>query len=213
MTQSIPRLVRQLISLALLATPSVSLAQFDHGLWQELLDRYVVVIDGGQATRVDYSGIQNEQQKLQGYLERLAAVEKSEFERWQRSEQLAFLINAYNAWTVETVLSEYPKLESIRDLGWFLRPVWGQLRISLFGEQISLDYLEHDLIRGPEGYGEPRIHFAVNCASIGCPALRNEAYTGDRLEEQLEDATSLFLADRSRNRLENGTLWVSEIFS
>ena len=86
------------------------------------------------------------------------------------------------------------------------------LFVPLFGEQVSLDHIEHELIRGPQGYGDPRIHFAVNCASIGCPALRPEAFVAEKLEQQLEEATSLFLSDRSRNRLDGNTLRVSEIF-
>jgi hypothetical protein len=80
------------------------------------------------------------------------------------------------------------------------------------GEKRSLDDIEHGLIRGSGRYNDPRIHFAVNCASIGCPALRNQAYRGDILEAQLEEATVLFLSDKSRNRLSEGSLQISSIF-
>jgi hypothetical protein len=80
------------------------------------------------------------------------------------------------------------------------------------GEKRSLNDIEHGLIRGSGRYDDPRIHFAVNCASIGCPALKNRAYRGDILEEQLEEATALFLSDKSRNRLSEGKLQISSIF-
>ena len=150
--------------------------------------------------------------QLADYLGQLAAVSSREFQQWSRADRLAFLINTYNAWTVELILTEYPDISSIRDLGSLFRSPWSRRFVSLFGEMVSLDHIEHELIRGPDGFQEPRIHFAVNCASVGCPALRQEAYVGDRLESQLEDATGRFLADRSRNRLDGDVLRVSEIF-
>jgi hypothetical protein len=82
----------------------------------------------------------------------------------------------------------------------------------LLGKERTLDEIEHELIRGSGRYRDPRLHFAVNCASIGCPALRGEAYDGARLEAQLDEQARRFLSDRSRNRLEGGTLHVSPIF-
>lgn len=110
------------------------------------------------------------------------------------------------------MLSGYPGLDSIRDLGNWFRSPWARRCVSMFGQEWTLDELEHDLIRGSGRYREPRVHFALNCASIGCPALSERAYIGDDLDAQLDAATRRFLADRSRNRLENGTLRVSRIF-
>ena len=93
------------------------------------------------------------------------------------------------------------------------RSPWRRNIVALFGEQVSLDDIEHGMIRGWDRYQEPRIHFAVNCAAIGCPALRAEAYVGNRLEEQLEDSTRLFLSDKERNNYSNGRLYVSSIFN
>jgi Protein of unknown function, DUF547 len=127
---------------------------------------------------------------------------------------LAFLINAYNAYTVELVLSAYPKLKSIRDLGGLFGSPWKKQFFKLFGQPAHLDHIEHDLIRAPGRYAEPRIHFAVVCASIGCPDLREEAFVAGKLDAQLEDAMRRFLSDRSRNRY-NATkdrLEVSKIF-
>jgi Protein of unknown function, DUF547 len=84
--------------------------------------------------------------------------------------------------------------------------------IILFGLRVSLDDIEHGLIRGSNRYNDFRIHFAVNCASIGCPALRNEAYSADQLNTQLEDQTQKFLSDKTRNRIENDGLYLSPIF-
>lgn len=202
--------VALLAFLLFIATPG--LAQFDHGTWDGLLARHVVVLHGGVATRLDYGGVARDRALLDAYLESLAGVEREAFYGWPSPERLAFLINAYNAWTVALVLTRHPDLDSIRDLGSLLRSPWSRDFIPLFGATVSLDHIEHDLIRGPGGFGEPRIHFAVNCASVGCPALRPQAYVGHRLEEQIEEATVLFLSDRERNRLDGRILRVSEIF-
>lgn len=185
---------------------------FDHGAWNALLNRHVVVVRGGVATEVDYAGMARERVALKGYLDALARVRREDFNRWDKAERLAFLINAYNAWTVELVLTAWPGLDSIKDLGSVFRSPWKKSFIPLLGATRSLDDIEHGLIRAPGVYDEPRIHFAVNCASVGCPALRAEAYTGGGLDAQLADATRRFLSDRSRNRVEGGAFRVSSIF-
>ncbi|MDT8309942.1 MAG: DUF547 domain-containing protein [Methylophaga sp.] len=185
---------------------------FDHQIWDELLQRNVVVIDGGQFTQTDYTGFQNQRQDLKRYLDMMSAVSRAAFDKWSKQKQLAFLINAYNAWTIELILTQYPDVNSIKDLGSFLSSPWKRDFIPLFGRDVSLDHIEHDLIRGSGLYNEPRIHFTVNCASIGCPALRNEAYTAELLDAQLAQQTQLFLQDRSRNRLDGNRLQVSAIF-
>lgn len=192
--------------------PSSLLAQFDHSQWDSLLKKYVLIIDGGKATQLDYDGMLTDRHALQIYLDKIATVERSEFDSWPLDDQLAFLINTYNAWTVELILTEYPDLRSIRQIGFFPFSAWRRNIVQLFGENHSLDDVEHGMIRGWGIYQEPRIHFAVNCAAIGCPALRSEAYIGERLEEQLEDNTKLFLSDSSRNYSSYGQLYVSRIF-
>lgn len=117
---------------------------------------------------------------------------------------MAFLINAYNAYTVEWILTRYPNLKSIKDLGSFLQSPWQKKFFSLLGEERHLDWIEHEQL--PPLYSDPRVHAAVNCASIGRPALRNEAFTATRLEAQLEDGMQRFLADRTRNRVKGGQL-------
>lgn len=187
-------------------------AAFDHATWDTLLKEHVVPLRGGLATQVDYRGFTADRGQLKRYLVSTSGVVRAEFDRWSKLEQLAFLINAYNAWTVELVLTGYPNLASIKGLGSFLQSPWKKRFVPLLGETHSLDDIEHGLIRGSGRYNDPRIHFAVNCASIGCPALRAEAYAADRLNTQLEDATQKFLSDRTRNRLNGNTLAVSSIF-
>ncbi|RBO86137.1 DUF547 domain-containing protein [Marinomonas aquiplantarum] len=197
-----------------LFSQSLSAAEggFDHTEWDQLLKQHVRVLQGGQTTQVDYQGFAEEKMNLNAYLDRLSDVSRSHFDTWSTAEQLAFLINAYNAWTVALILTQWPDLESIKDLGSLFRSPWSKDMVSLFGDMVSLDDIEHKMIRGSDRYQDPRIHFVVNCASIGCPALRAEAYQGQRLEVQLIDQTRLFLSDVSRNRLEDGELKLSSIF-
>jgi hypothetical protein len=185
---------------------------FDHAPFDALLKQHVVEVRGGLATQVDYGGLRRDRAQLESYLKTLSAVTPSAFAAWDKSERLAFLINAYNAWTLELVLTGDPQIKSIKDLGSLVRSPWKKRFIALLGQTRSLDDIEHGMIRAEGVYEEPRIHFAVNCASIGCPALRREAYTGARLQAQLEQATQAFLRDRSRNRLEGGVLKMSSIF-
>lgn len=187
-------------------------AVVDHATWDRLLQSHVSSINGGKSTVVDYAAMQEDRQTLKGYLSALAAVTEARFEQWPQADQLAFLINAYNAWTVELILTEWPDLESIKDLGGFFSSPWRKAFIPLLGKTLSLDDIEHDMIRGSGRYNEPRIHFAVNCASIGCPPLRTEAYVGSQLDQQLEQQTRLFLSDRSRNRVVDETIQLSPIF-
>ncbi|MBW9266503.1 MAG: DUF547 domain-containing protein [Candidatus Thiodiazotropha sp. (ex. Lucinisca nassula)] len=207
--------MRKIVSVVIFSLMVISATDtfaFDHGIWNTLLQQHVVPQRGGVATAVDYQGLSSERMRLKRYLTLLTEVDKETFETWPASEQLAFLINAYNAWTVELILTAYPKISSIKDLGGLFSSPWKKAFIQLFGENRSLDDIEHGMIRKKDQYNDPRIHFAVNCASIGCPALRAEAYTGERLEMQLREQTSLFLADKTRNRFSDDRLEVSSIF-
>jgi hypothetical protein len=185
--------------------------EVDHQGWDALLKKHVVVQDKGAITSVNYNGFAQDRSDLQAYLQALASVTQQQFDRLSKEGQLAMLINLYNAATVELILTVFPDIDSIKDLGSLFRSPWKKDIVPLFGKQISLDDLEHGLIRGKR-YQDPRIHFAVNCASIGCPALRAEAYLSERLDAQLDEQTRLFLSDRSRNRLVDGQLEVSSIF-
>lgn len=196
----------------ILLLPAYASADFDHGEWDGLLREHVRVQDGGIATQLDYSGMATDRPVLKTYLAGAAMVPRSTFDSWSTAAQLAFLINVYNASTVDVILEEYPNIDSIKDIGFLFSSAWNQKFASLFGEPVTLDEIEHGMIRGWERYHEPRIHFAVNCAAIGCPALRGEAFVSDKLELQLEDSTKKFLADRSRNYFDNGRMNISSIF-
>ena len=197
-----------LAALPALALPGLLLPKFgnaqtfdhSHAAWTTLLARHVRLLRGGQASQLRYAGMAADRAALKAYLATLSAVGKPMFDGFNRGQQMAFLINAYNAFTVELILSKYPDLKSIKDLGGFLSSPWKPQWIDLLGARMSLDNIEHDTLRAPGRYNDPRIHFAVNCASIGCPMLREEAFVGDRLEAQLEEQARRFMADRSRNR-------------
>ena len=208
------KLMAALLAALLLVTVEAGIAQpeFDHSAWTDLLQRCVATTSDGGSTAVDYACFEEQRPAINRYLGSLGAIAPMDFARWQRDERLAFLINAYNAWTVELILTAYPDLESIRDLGSLLRSPWKKSFIPLLGDTLSLDGIEHGIIRKPGSYDDPRIHFAVNCASIGCPALRREAYTAEALERQLEEQTAQFLGDRSRNRLRGDVLEVTSLF-
>jgi hypothetical protein len=196
--------------------PGSAHAQFDHEhrAWTALLKRHVVLIDGGKASQVRYAGFQQDRAALKDYLASLSKVTPAEFDGWSKAQQMAFLVNAYNAFTVEKVLARYPDLRSIWDYGKVFGNPFRDRFFPLLGEARSLDWIEHETLRDPGAYDEPRVHYAVNCASIGCPMLREEAYVAARLAAQLEEQARRFLSDRSRNRYDpaSGRLEVSRIF-
>ncbi len=203
----------------LLARPGVLRAQspaFDHrhAAWTALLKKHVVLIDGGAASQVRYAGLATDRAALKAYTEALSAVTPAAFAAFTKAQQMVFLINAYNAFTVALILTRYPKLASIRDLGTLLSNPWKPKFIALLGTQMSLDDIEHGTLRARGRYEDPRIHFAVNCASIGCPMLREEAFVAERLDAQLDEQARRFMADRSRNRFNApaGRLELSRIF-
>ncbi|UZJ43310.1 DUF547 domain-containing protein [Marinimicrobium sp. C6131] len=182
-----------------------------HKTYAQVLENHVQWNENGTTSTVDYETLKTDPNNLNQYLEQLSGVEKSQFNDWHRDQQLAFLINAYNAFTLKLIVDHYP-VDSIRDIGSFWQSPWKKRFFNLLGEDMHLDQVEHDIIREPGVYNEPRIHFAVNCASIGCPALRTEPFTAEKLEQQLEDNTERFLRDKTRNRYRDGQLEVSSIF-
>ncbi len=188
----------------------------DHTALTSLLAKHVRWNSAGTATTVDYAALQRDRTALDTYTRALTAVTATEFSGWTTRQRRSFLINAYNAFTLQLILTRYPRLTSIRDLGNIVfNSPWKQRFFSLLGATRHLDEVEHELLRGAADFDEPRIHFAVNCASVGCPALRPEAYRADRLDAQLDDQTRRFLRDRSRNRLElnsETTASISPIF-
>ena len=210
---------RQTLALlaAIAALPQAAHAQaidHSHAAWTTLLKKHVVLIDGGKASQLRYAGMAADSATLKAYTDSLSAVSASTFEAFSKPQQMAWLINAYNAFTVELILTRYPKLASIRDLGSLLSNPWKPKFIKLLGSEMSLDNIEHDTLRAKGRYDDPRIHFAVNCASVGCPMLREEAFVAERLDAQLEEQARRFMGDRSRNRYSaaSGKLELSKIF-
>jgi len=193
--------------------------QFDHqhAAWTSLLRRHVVLAPPGYSSGLRYAAMQSERESLLAYLASLSAVSTASYRGWSKPQQLAFLVNAYNAYTIDLVLSRYPDLRSIKDLGSMFQSPWKKTFFKLLGDERSLDEVEHGLIRATGNFDDPRIHVAVVCASAACPMLRNEAFIATRIDAQLDDSMLRFLSDRRRNRFEGtpgrgGVLRVSKIF-
>ncbi len=181
----------------------------DHSLFTQLLRKYV-----DEKGKVNYSSLKKDEDKLNQYLQLLSANAPDE-DTWTREEQLAYWINAYNAFTLRLILDHYP-LESIKDIGSaiqipFVNTPWDIKFIKIGTEKYDLNNIEHSILR--KNFDEPRIHFAIVCASYSCPQLRREAYEADRLEEQLSAQARLFLADTTKNKFSKDKAEVSKIFS
>ncbi|MDY6971357.1 MAG: DUF547 domain-containing protein [Thermodesulfobacteriota bacterium] len=170
-------------------------------IYAQLLQKYV------QDGHVDYSGFKKEEEKLNQYL---GVLEKIDSQKLSRDEEFAFYINAYNAWTIKLVLSGYPGIKSIKDLGSFLKSPWKRKICRIDGTTLSLDDIEHKVLR--PRFQDPRVHFAINCASISCPPLISDPYKGSMLDLQLDRAVKAFINDPARNYLDVNTLYVSKIF-
>jgi hypothetical protein len=196
----------------MLAVAAPAAQAFDHAAWDALLHKHVVVLPGAHESRVDYAGMARDRAALEGYLDSLQKVSGAEFAGWPKGERKAFLINAYNAFTVEKILTRWPDLRSIWDFGRVFGNPFKDEFFSLLGKPMSLDGIEHGMLRKKGAYDDPRVHFALNCASIGCPMLREEAYAAARLDAQLDEQAQRFLSDRTRNRFRDGALEVSKIF-
>lgn len=180
-----------------------------HSSWNKVLKDFLTV--DGATSRVRYAALKTHPDDLNAYLARVARVSLAEFSSFSEKQRLAFLINAYNALTVKLIRDHYP-VKSIRDIGGLFSNPWKRKFFTLFGEKHCLDDIEHEILR--KKFDEPRIHFALVCASKGCSALQNKAFVATRLDEQLESAASLFLHDPKRNRFDAkaGVVYLSRIF-
>ncbi len=191
---------------------------FDHSYatYNSLLNRYV------KNARVNYEGFINSRAKFETFLRTLGSVDKDVFESWTEEQRLAFWINAYNAFTIKAIIDHYPIKRSFTLVGIFYAPsdsilqikgVWTKLQFRALGNMVTLDEIEHQILR--KKFNEPRIHMAINCASISCPDLRNEAYTPEKLEEQLADASINFINNPDKGVYVNeqsGKVKLSKIF-
>jgi hypothetical protein len=208
------RLVTALLLGSVVSSAAAQGFDHEHNAWTGLLRKHVAVLDGGKASQVRYADFVLDRPALKAYLLSLSQVRQPEFDGWSQAQRAAFLINAYNAFAIEKILTRYPDIRSIWDFGRVFGNPFKDRFFTLLGTASSLDRIEHEMLRKPGAYDEPRLHFAVNCASIGCPMLREEAYVAGRLDAQLEEQAVRFLSDRSRNRYnpESGGLEVSKIF-
>jgi hypothetical protein len=216
-----PDPMRRALLLGLAAAPVVGRAQpaFDHAhaAWDALLGRHVRLAPDGRSSRVEYAGFMADRAALGSYLRSLSAVTAAAYAGWSAPQQFAFLANAYNAFTVEKILTRWPDIRSIRDFGSVFGNPWKDRFFTLLGKAQHLDGIEHETMRAPGAFDEPRVHVAVNCASIGCPLLDRRALVGASaaaLDAQLEDLLRRFLSDRTRNRFnpQTRTLELSKIF-
>lgn len=183
------------------ATLAVASATVDNRIYAGLLERHV------RKDGVDYAGLKQEEQLLDRYLDVLAHIDP---QRLADRERFAFFANAYNAWTLKLVLENYPGIDSIKDLGNLWQSPWEKKIARINGQLLTLDQIEHDILR-PE-FKDPRVHFAVNCASKGCPPLYNVPFNGHDLDRQLDQVTRAFINDPTRYRIDGNVLYVSRIF-
>ncbi len=179
-----------------------------HQIWDQLVKTHVK--SNGM---VDYKGFIKEKEKLESYL-KLLSENAPDRKTWSINQQLAYWINAYNAFTVKLIVDNYPA-KSIRDLGPklkipLIKDVWHYQFFKIGGVESSLDEIEHSILR--KEFEEPRIHFAINCASVSCPALLNEAFVAERLESQLQKVTVAFINDPTRNKITADGAQISSIF-
>ncbi len=182
-------------------SPFPSHAAVDNSIYADLLGRFVR--DG----RVNYRGFKSEQNRLDEYLNVLERIDPGSL---PRQEQFAFYINVYNAWTIKLVLDGYPGVESIKNLGSFFKSPWKKNIVRLHDGLYTLNNIEHDILR--PRFTDPRVHFAINCASLSCPPLQPEPYSGKKLDVQLDSAARSFINDSEMNFLKGDTLNVSKIF-
>ena len=176
------------LALILLLAPSLARAELDLSRYAALLDQYTSETRAVVGTRVDYRGLAADPR----WPELLAGLEASQPSRLSdRNEQLAFWINTYNVLAIKMVVRHYP-VESIRDAGSLFRPVWKHEIAQIEGKPVSLDQIEHAILRP---LGEPRIHGAIVCASTSCPSLARTPYTAEALDDQLDSTMRRWLAD------------------
>lgn len=192
---------------SVLLTPVSAQAQ-NWQMLDEVLAQYIAPVErqGVMLNAVDYKGLSQDLR----YPQIISQIENLPIQSLtSREERLAFYINAYNVYAIKVVIENYP-VESIRDVGSLFSSVWSRTAGSIDGKALSLDDIEHEILRK---LAEPRIHFAIVCASLSCPNLRSEAYRAENLDKQLEEQTRSFLNNETKGVLLDGQrVRVSQIF-
>ncbi|MDV6317006.1 DUF547 domain-containing protein [Idiomarina sp. HP20-50] len=209
------RVILFILTMMWQVAPSAQTFDQSHKAFTDVLNEHVVVYDDGLKSVVDYRTLAENRQPLDDYLASLSVVNREQYESWTHEQQLAFLINAYNGFTLQLIIDNIAEFksgeaESIRDLGWFLSSPWEKSFFTLLGKERTLDWVEHEKIR--VDFNEPRIHAALVCAAISCPKLRAEAFSANKLDVQLEDQMVTFLSDPDKNGVDDKGLYLSKIF-
>lgn len=198
--------MRSILSYLIVCSSTLVLGQPpDHKVFSELLAKYVSN-DG----KVNYTGFVDDIELFQSYLNSLS--QNPPIAAWTDNQRKAYWINAYNAFTIKLIADNYP-VKSIKDLGGWIYKVntaWDIRFIKIGKETLDLNNIEHEKLR--REFDDPRIHFAIVCASKSCPKLLNEAYEAEKLEAQLDQAGRSFLNDPSRNRISKEKVELSSIF-
>ncbi|PWI30833.1 DUF547 domain-containing protein [Flavobacteriaceae bacterium LYZ1037] len=169
----------------------------NYNSWDSFLQKHV-----NSNGEVNYKAITSDKQLLQTILDEFSKNKPDH--TWTKNETLAYWINAYNAFTIKLIINNYP-VKSIKDI----KKPWDQEFISIGKVPMSLNEIEHEILRK---MNEPRIHFAIVCASFSCPKLQNKAFTAKNLDSQLTTATKEFLADKNRNNISENDIEISKIF-
>ena len=180
-----------------------------HSSWAQFLDRYLSIGQAGDVSLVNYAGVSSEdKESLAKYITQLSTVPISEL---NRTEQKAFWINFYNSLTVHTILEHYP-VKSIRKIssGWLSSGPWGLKLVEVEGTKLSLNDIEHRILRPI--WQDNRVHYAVNCASLGCPNLQAEPFTAENMERLLDKAAHDYVNNRRGVDISNNNLILSSIY-
>lgn len=186
------------------STEQTSAAEpLDYDLYAEVLKTYV-----DEQGFVDYEGLQDNREALDRFNQSLGDVSPETYAAWSDREKIAFLINAYNSFTLQSIIDQEPIKASIRDIP----GVWRIRQFEIAGQRKTLDNIEHQTLR--VDFNEPRIHAAVNCSAISCPPLRREPYTGEQLDQQLEDQVKQWLSSPHGVQIdrEAGEVRISALF-
>ncbi|MGC8492793.1 MAG: DUF547 domain-containing protein [Syntrophobacteraceae bacterium] len=173
--------------------------QVDNSIYAGLLKKFV------KNGVVDYAGLKKNEAEVDKYV---TLLKQTNPQNLSRNERLAFYINTYNINAMKIVIGGYPGIHSIKDMGSIFRSVWTKKVFKIGGHSASLDDIENRV----RGFHDPRVHFALNCASKSCPPLRSQPYEGDMLNQQLDSAARAFINNPHSNYLKGNTLYLSKIF-
>lgn len=195
-------LVTVLLTFLYLVLPGTGLAAgVDNKIYGELLARHV------KNGKVNYDGFKQDQANFDHYLKILNNADPKSL---TQNHRFAFYINAYNAFTIKLILTRYPAINSIKEIGSFFSSPWSKKLFSLGGKKVSLDHIEHGVLR-PE-FKDPRVHFAINCAAKSCPPLLDRPYEGNIIDKQLDEQARAFINNTRANFVKDNTLFISKIF-